>query len=34
MKFVSKNKKLVDVREFLTNLNIKTNKNKGKDLDM
>ncbi|MDE6616675.1 MAG: putative ABC transporter permease [Lachnospiraceae bacterium] len=34
MKFVPKNKKLVDVREFLTNLNIKTNKNKDKDLDI
>lgn len=33
MKFVSKNKKLVDVREFLTNLNIKTSKNKDKNLD-
>lgn len=28
MKFVSKNKKLVDVRELLTNLDIKTGKNK------
>lgn len=28
MKFVAKNKKLVDVKEFLTNLNIRTGKNK------
>lgn len=32
MKFVSRNKKLVDVRELLTNLNIKTGKDKDKDI--
>lgn len=31
MKFVSKNKTLIDVKEFLTNLNIKTGKKKNND---